>query len=262
MENVANFSAWLGPLFATDAPALPGLDAMRWGLHLLWALVLACGALGLAGRRRRGLRWPWVVAALVAAVTVVPTDFSPAHWLGLAFQSPSLTSAVLCGALAARWWGLANPEPLARRGRVGPGPAVETEAAASDAPKAAASASAQETSGVWLYMVGAAVLSGWVLGFDAWAGLGLSASVYAYGFSPAAIALVAAVALLPWVVGARRTGARALPFEVTVVLAVLLLFVVTRLPNGNLWDALLDPWLWVVLQVRWWIALGRQGLQR
>ena len=242
MENVANISSWLGPLFATDAPALPGLDAMRWGLHLLWALVLACGALRLAGRRRLGLRWPWAVAALVAAATVVPTGFSPAYWLGLAFQSPSLTTGVLCGALVARWWGWAG------LGRVGP--AVEPEAAA------------QQTSGVWFYIVGAAVLSGWVLGFDAWAGLGLSASVYGYGFSPAAIALVAAVALLPWVLGTRRTGARALPFEVAVVLAVLLLFVFTRLPNGNLWDALLDPWLWVVLQVRWWIALGRQGLQR
>jgi len=78
--------------------------------------------------------------------------------------------------------------------------------------------------------------------------------------SPAAIALVAAVALLPWVLGTRRTGARALPFEVAVVLAVLLLFVFTRLPNGNLWDALLDPWLWAVLHV-YWLAFtaGRIG---
>jgi len=33
--------------------------------------------------------------------------------------------------------------------------------------------------------------------------------------------------------------------------AVLLLQVLLRLPTGNLWDALLDPWLWVVLQVGW-----------
>jgi hypothetical protein len=28
----------------------------------------------------------------------------------------------------------------------------------------------------------------------------------------------------------------------------LLLFAATRLPTGNLWDAVLDPWLWLALQ--------------
>jgi hypothetical protein len=27
------------------------------------------------------------------------------------------------------------------------------------------------------------------------------------------------------------------------------LHVVLRLPSGNVWDALLDPWLWIVLHV-------------
>jgi hypothetical protein len=29
--------------------------------------------------------------------------------------------------------------------------------------------------------------------------------------------------------------------------AALLLFAATRLPTGNVWDALIDPWLWLFL---------------
>jgi hypothetical protein len=254
MENVANFSSWLGPVLATDLPVLPGLDAMRWGMHSLWAVVLACGVLWLAGRYRLGCRWPWAVAVGVAAVAVWPSSFSPAYWLGLAFQSPSLTTGVLCCVWVVRWWSLSD---FGKAGRGGPG----ASRACSVAAPAAASSSFAQPSGVWLYLVGVAVLWGWVLGFDVWAGLGLSASVYALGFSPAAVGLVAALAMLPWVAGARGGSTRAVPLEVTVVLAVLLLFVLTRLPNGNLWDALLDPWLWVVLQVRWWVGLVRRAIR-
>ena len=38
----------------------------------------------------------------------------------------------------------------------------------------------------------------------------------------------------------------------------LLMFAATRLPSGNLWDALLDPWLWSALH----IALLRALYQR
>jgi hypothetical protein len=31
--------------------------------------------------------------------------------------------------------------------------------------------------------------------------------------------------------------------------AVLGLYVLTRLPSGNVWHALLDPWLWLVIQI-------------
>ena len=39
--------------------------------------------------------------------------------------------------------------------------------------------------------------------------------------------------------------------------ALLLLFVLTRWPSGNLWDALLDPLLWLGLQF-----FGLRGLKR
>jgi hypothetical protein len=42
--------------------------------------------------------------------------------------------------------------------------------------------------------------------------------------------------------------------QLGMVFGVLAVFVLLRLPTGNLWDALLDPWLWVALHV---LALRR-----
>jgi hypothetical protein len=75
--------------------------------------------------------------------------------------------------------------------------------------------------------------------------------LYAWGFSPAALFLVVLLALLPWVFGG--------PMAVWAVAAVAaLVFVVWRVPSGNVWDALLDPWLFLALQV--WVL--KQGLKR
>lgn len=87
------------------------------------------------------------------------------------------------------------------------------------------------------------VLLGWVLLLDTLALLPVQ--WYAWGFSPVAPAVVFLVAMLPWVVWPAKLGNR-----VGVWLAPLavMLFVLLRLPSGNLWDALLDPLLWLVLQ--------------
>ncbi|OGB43988.1 MAG: hypothetical protein A2461_06615 [Burkholderiales bacterium RIFOXYC2_FULL_59_8] len=80
-------------------------------------------------------------------------------------------------------------------------------------------------------------------------------SVYAWGFGSGALALACALALLLWVLdGAGLAGQRlTLSFA-----AVLLVFTLTRLPSGNLWDALLDPWLWLILQASGLLALLRR----
>jgi hypothetical protein len=86
------------------------------------------------------------------------------------------------------------------------------------------------------------VLVGWLLLFDTFALFPVS--VYAWGFKPAALALVVGLALLPWVLAgaaARRS------LGLVQVWAALALFGLGRWPSGNLWDALLDPWLWVLL---------------
>jgi hypothetical protein len=98
---------------------------------------------------------------------------------------------------------------------------------------------------------------GWVLLLDtlAW----LPVSVYSWGFSAAACAAVTGVVVIVWAFGAGST-----PWDPRhnvsffLVLGAVALFVLTRLPTGNVWDALLDPWLWLALQA---LAI-RAGLQR
>lgn len=94
------------------------------------------------------------------------------------------------------------------------------------------------------WLAAAGIVLGWVLLLDTLALLPVS--VYAWGFSSAAFAFVAAFVTMAWVVGA-KAPARSLAGP-AVVLCVLALFVLTRLPTGNVWDALLDPWLWLALQ--------------
>ena len=206
---MAHYLAWL------DAPPLlPALVVMQWGWRLGWALVLGAGV-AWAGTRwlGRGRRRAAAVA-VVMLWTLWPGPASPAHWLALAFQSPSLASSLLCAQWL--WRSTRAPQWL------------------SVAPRSGA--------GLWMAALG--TLVGWLLLGDtlAW----WLPSVYAWGFKPTA--LMAAVGLLlafGWL-GRRSMQAQCIS---AVLALVLVLFVVTRLPSGNLWDALVDPWLWVVLQL-------------
>jgi hypothetical protein len=94
-------------------------------------------------------------------------------------------------------------------------------------------------------LVGAGIMLGWVLLGDmlAW----WSTSIYAWGFGTPAFAAACGIAFLMWLassLGKTEVGG------VVGLVVVLLVFVLTRLPSGNLWDALIDPWLWLVLQFR------------
>jgi hypothetical protein len=197
------------------APLLPSVSAMGLALHLGWALLLGCAAL--AGSRKLAWRYRWSLCALVVVWTLLPGPLSPAYWLGLAFQSPSLSSAVL---------GLVC---LLRQAQ----------------PRGALPVCDQRALKV-LMVLGIAL--GWVLLLDILALLPLS--FYAWGFTPSAFALVLAVAALLWL--ALGSVTVALP------LGVLTLFALTRLPSGNLWDALLDPWLWLALQLAGLLRVWRR----
>ncbi len=79
----------------------------------------------------------------------------------------------------------------------------------------------------------------------------LHVGLYVQGYGPeAAVAglLMGVLAVLAVVVGRHRGVAFA-------VLLSLMLFALFRLPTGNVWDAVLDPWLWlwalVSLVARW-----------
>jgi hypothetical protein len=99
----------------------------------------------------------------------------------------------------------------------------------------------------------AGVVLGWVLLLDTLAWLPLS--VYAWGFGSAALAAILLFSALPWVfVGMANASPGAIGWFVLLLpFFVLALFVLTRLPSGNLWDALIDPWLWLALQ-GWWLV--------
>lgn len=231
--------SWVQHLLATDAPALPALWLMQWaqtlgwGVVLAWLGVLAAGRYGAGSLSAAGVEVgpdapevPSVnqvaqralqvrVAAVAAASVLLPGPWSPAHWLGLAFQAPSVVTLLLCAVLLhRRLTAYVMTDAMLRSSRN--------------------SLLALATMGVAL---------GWVLLLDTFAVLPVQ--FYAWGFSPTAVALVALATLLPWAISLRGPLD---PLAWTAPVAVLL-FVVLRLPSGNVWDAVLDPWLWVVLQV-------------
>jgi hypothetical protein len=222
---MTDLSNWLGALLASDAPALPATWVMRLGLALGWALVLALlgAALGYKlplGRRR-------LLAAALALWALLPGPLTPDYWLGLAFHAPSLTAMWLCG------WSL-------QRLLFPPG-------ANAVFPPLAGRAGAPGVAALLGGMRWPLVALGYLLLLDTFAVLPVQ--LYAWGFSPALLLGLMALALVPWLLGGK---ARAAPgFSAWLVPAALLLFALTRLPTGNLWDALLDPWLWLWLQVQW-----------
>jgi hypothetical protein len=153
----------------------------------------------------------WLVAVLLAAWAWVPGPWGLAYWLGLAFQIPSLVSCLLAISVVQR--------AVARGAHAG----VNLDRWAA------------------LY-VGAGVLLGWVLLLDTFAVLPVA--IYAWGFGPGAFVLACALALLPWVTAGQRVLRASGAWQVGVALVV---FGLWRWPSGNVWDALLDPWLWLVL---------------
>ena len=197
-----------------STPALPLWAVMQVWLPVGWALVLAgwtCYVVGSITRRR------WALAAiplLVAVWTLWPSSRGIAHWLGMAFQAPSIVLVFLSVCVGWRAW---RGIPLPRPSRTG-----------------------------WV-LLATGLLWGWVLLLDSFALLPVA--VYDLGFGVPALVGAAVAFLWPWLL---RDGPRqAMPW---VAVLTLLLFVVSRLPTGNVWDAVLDPWLWFGLHlyaIRW-----------
>nr|WP_315473765.1 hypothetical protein [uncultured Rhodoferax sp.] len=191
-----------------SAPALPSLWLMQVWLPLGWAVVLAALVLVVVHRFTRHRGMVWGLPLLVALWTLLPGELSPAYWLGLAFQAPSVQLVLVCA-----WWSgstLRGAPVVARPGKP------------------------------WVVLVLAALVVGWLLLLDTLAQLPVA--LYALGFDAPALAVVALVTLLPLLQAgaARRVSTWLAPLAV-------LVFVLLRLPTGNVWDAVLDPWLWLGL---------------
>ncbi len=202
-------------VFATNLPDLAWQWAyarLGWGIVCI-ALVLRLWphAAGVTVAVRAGFaagptpRATSVFAALAALAMWLPHGASPAYWLGLVLQQPSPMLVALC-ALAL----------LARCTRLHIGP-----------PPGLGSALVFASGGLLLY----ADSSGW-----------LNLGLYLRGsdslWAPAAALLAGAWAV--WAVRFEATRSAAL-----MLLAGTAVFCLTRLPSGNVFDAFLDPLLWL-----------------
>ena len=221
MDTTTLLTAWE----AWQLPLLPELSGQGLARQGLWAAVLGGGVGWLARGWSRRLRLALLVTVLVWVA--LPGAASVSYWLGLAFKAPSLSSGLL-----GLFW-------LVKALRPSPPDATEL---AGPAPWATALG--------WL-----AVLLGWLLLLDLLALLPVA--LYGWGFGTPALAAVCLLLLAGWL----RWGAQPAAWPwLALAAVVLLLFVLTRWPSGNLWDALLDPLLWLGLQLRWlWAWRGRRA---
>jgi hypothetical protein len=194
--------------------ALPSLVWQAVFRHLGWTLALAV-VLALLMPKRWAQRWWWGLGLGVASSLPILSEVTSA--LALSFQTPSLLSQ---GLLACTLWGGLRPR-----------------AASTHAPDTS-------TAGVPLWGWGITALLGWVLLLDTlgWGGTFL----YAWGFGPVVpvAVLLGCAAALAWV--AWRPRAEQQTRWLWLLAGAMGLFVLTRAPSGNAWDAISDPWLWLV----------------
>ena len=198
-----------------DAARLPALMWQQGWLHAGWAVVLAWCAVGLASRFTQGRRVKVTLAISAAVWAGWPGPGGAAYWLGLAFQAPSISTVLLC----AMW--------LVRMLSV-------TADSRSDSRVWSGHALALAVSGVAL---------GWALLLDT---LGVfPASLFNWGFSSSAPAMLMTAVL---VIRSFQKAAYSTS-EVCALALGAFLYLVLRLPSGNVFDAILDPALWVALHI-------------
>jgi hypothetical protein len=206
-----------------SASITPSLSALSFGMHLGWALALGAGsafllrALNLTTRRS--------IALLIALLCLVPNEWSPSWWLGLAFQTPSLTLQGLCGLYLYQ-------QLFLQAGTVVPSP--DSSSATVRIP--------------WPFgLLLVAIIAGWVFALDTFAFFDIA--LYAIGFTPYAVLAALFFACLLQLISTRSGHAQATRHYrelAAIVLIAIAVHLLLRLPTGNMWDALLDPWLWLI----------------
>jgi hypothetical protein len=197
-----------------DVARLPALVWQQGWMSAGWSVVLAWLGAWSASRWSTRQDVKAAVAIGLAVWVWLPGPWGGAFWLGLAFQAPSVTTVLLCAFLGGRML-LFPVLPYKVR---------------------------QMWSSHVLFLALCGVALGWGLLLDT---LGVwSGSFYNWGFGAAAPAIAFGIAALPWVI-----AKKAFPHQGVVVIAIAtLFFAILRLPTGNLFDALIDPWLWCSLQ--------------
>jgi len=219
-SGLATLAQAAAPLLP-EAAYLPGLRQAAWGM------VLAAIVLGASGAHRPLLNKVRLLAASAVAIwALVPGSWGASYWLGLAFQTPSVMACLL-----------ALQYLLYQAGQsLRPAPILYSQARGGfDAPRPIPT----------FVLLGLAL--GWVLLIDTF-GL-LPVSVYGWGFHPLCAAVLMVIALLPWVISGRFIARRRSVSVVALLMVALLIFWLLRWPTGNVWDAVLDPLLWIGLHI-------------
>ena len=222
MQAALETFPWLANWWSTATPVLPDLTLVRWAQPLLWGLVTAGLAAHWLAARPSLLRR--VAMLLAVGWMLLPGAWSPAWWLGLAFQLPSNVTVLACAGLVFAGW----------RGGAGQEPSPGTRPTGLNGLKALA------------LVMGALLLADMFIL--------LPFSLYHWGFSSLAFGLLLAIFLLAWLAAKTDTQRR----DAQLGSAALALFALTRLPSGNVFDAVIDPWLWLVLLA----GALRHGLHR
>jgi len=209
-----------------SASITPSLLALSVGMHLGWALTLGAGsAFLLRTARVTNVTSRRIVALLIALLCLLPNEWSPSWWLGLAFQTPSLTLQGLCGLYLYQ-------HLKVKAGTTMPLTDSTTPPVQSRWP---------------LSLLLVAIIAGWVFALDTFALFDIA--LYAIGFTPYAVLAALFFACLLQLISARSGHAqhtRHYRELAAIVLIAIVVHLLVRVPTGNLWDALLDPWLWVI----------------
>ena len=197
---------------------LPPLAVQQFFHAVIWLAVLSW--LGVQCLPSYDRRWRWVICS-TAALLVLLVWQSVLPVLGMVFQTPSLMT--LCACLAVAWSDIK-------------GPSVRLFGNHTDTRLSP-----------WLWF--AVVLVGWCLLFDAF-GM-LPWDIYSLGFDHQLLWSAW------WLSGFWITIAYLLSLPdwhakaATCWLLATGLFVATHAPSGNVWDAWLDPGLWLFAHYQW-----------
>ena len=209
-----------------SASITPSLSMLSVGMHLGWALTLGAGAVFLLRTAKvTNVTSRRIVALLIVLLCLLPNEWSPSWWLGLAFQTPSLTLQSLCGLYLFQH--------------------LRTQHGTTAPLSGSTTAPLQSRWPLGLLLV--AIIAGWVLALDTFAVFDIA--LYAIGFTPYAVLAALFFACLLQLISARSAHAqntRHYRELASIVLIATVIHVLFRLPTGNLWDALLDPWLWIM----------------
>ncbi len=191
--------------------------SLQWAmLRIGWGVVLACVVVeALCRFRRAPSRSVLGLAAGVAlACPWLPGPASPAFWLGLAFQWPSNLLVLLGGTrLLQRLAPRAPPGARSREG-VPDEPLLPLFAALLLA-----------AAGIILYL----------------GTFGVGPFVYRSGYFDSAVLAFVTLAVAGW-----RWGGLAMPRTSLLFALAIGVHLLTRLPTGNAWDALIDPFVVVL----------------